>query len=196
MRKENSTKDVYREESCYRYFLLCILITGLSYGLYKGMLDNYLAEVVAMGEMDRGITEFFRELPGIALVFILAAFYMLSAETLFKAGAVIMLLGMGMHALLPGTKVLATLAICVYSLGEHIQLGMKNTLALEYAKPGRGGAAQGVQNSVNQIGTLVGYLVIVGAFSLLSAKQPYRLFFALAAALAAVSLICSLKITG
>lgn len=196
MRKENLTKDVYREGSCYRYFLLCILITGLSYGLYKGMLDNYLAEVVAMGEMDRGITEFFRELPGIALVFILAAFYMLSAETLFKAGAVIMLLGMGMHALLPGTKVLATLAICVYSLGEHIQLGMKNTLALEYAKPGRGGAAQGVQNSVNQIGTLAGYLVIVGAFSLLAAKQPYRLFFALAAALAAVSLICSLKITG
>ena len=92
-------------------FLLSILISGLSYGLYKGMLDNFLAEVVAMGEMDRGITEFFRELPGIALVFILAAFYMLSAETLYKVGAVIMLLGMGMHAVLPPLKILTTLAI-------------------------------------------------------------------------------------
>ena len=27
-----------------------VLITGLSYGLYKGMLDNYLAEVVKMGD--------------------------------------------------------------------------------------------------------------------------------------------------
>ena len=103
MKTKASIQDIYREGTSFRYFLLCILITGLSYGLYKGMLDNYLAEVVAMGEMDRGITEFFRELPGIALVFILAAFYMLSAETLFKAGAVIMLVGMGMHALLPGT---------------------------------------------------------------------------------------------
>ena len=84
-------KEIYKDGSGFRYFLLCILITGLSYGLYKGMLDNYLAEVVQMGEMDRGVTEFFRELPGIALVFILAAFYMLSAETLFKADAVIML---------------------------------------------------------------------------------------------------------
>ena len=189
-------KEIFKEGSAFRFFLLCILITGLSYGLYKGMLDNYLAEVVKMGEMDRGITEFFRELPGIALVFILAAFYMLSAETLFKAGALIMLCGMGMHALLPATKVLATLSICIYSLGEHIQLGMKNTLSLQYAKPGRGGAAQGVQNSVNQIGTLAGYLIIVGAFSLLGDSQPYKLFFGLAAILAAVSMLCSLKIVG
>ena len=75
MGKKNSIREVYREESGFKYFLLCILITGLAYGLYKGMLDNYLAEVVQMGEMDRGITEFFRELPGIALVFILAAFF-------------------------------------------------------------------------------------------------------------------------
>ena len=39
-------KDIYLEGSGFRYLLLCVLITGLSYGLYKGMLDNYLAEVV------------------------------------------------------------------------------------------------------------------------------------------------------
>lgn len=128
--------------------MLSVLLTGLSYGLYKGMLDNFLAEIVGMGEMDRGVTEFFRELPGIALVFILAAFYTLSAETLYKIGALVMLVGMGMHAMLPPTKVLATLAICIYSLGEHIQLGMKSTISLEYAKPDCGGAALGIQNSV------------------------------------------------
>ena len=90
-------KGVFQEDSKFKMFLVSLLITGLSYGLYKGMLDNFLAEVVGMGEMDRGITEFFRELPGIMLVFILAAFYMLSAETLYKAGAIIMLIGMGMN---------------------------------------------------------------------------------------------------
>ena len=196
MKRENTLRSVYKDGSGFQFFLLCILITGLSYGLYKGMLDNYLAEVVGMGEMDRGVTEFFRELPGIALVLILAVFYMLSAETLFKVGAVIMLIGMGMHAVLPASKVLATLAICMYSLGEHIQLGMKNTLSLQYAREGRGGAAQGIQNSVNQIGTLVGYLVIVAAFSLFAKNQPYKIFFALAAGLAAVSMLCSLRIRG
>lgn len=192
----NRIKNTFRSDSRYKIFLLSILITGLSYGLYKGMLDNFLAEVVKMGEMDRGITEFFRELPGILLVFILAMFYMLSAETMYKAGAIIMLAGMGMHAMLPATKVLTTLAICIYSLGEHIQLGMKSTLILGYAKPEHGGAALGVQSSVSQIGTLIGYLVIVAVFSLVSAGQPYRFFFVLAAVLAGLSAVCSLRLTG
>ena len=192
----NKIKDTFREDSKFKTFLLSLLITGLSYGLYKGMLDNYLAEVVGMGEMDRGIMEFFRELPGIMLVFILAAFYMLSAETLYKAGAIIMMVGMGMNALLPATKVLATLAICMYSLGEHIQLGMKNTLSLKYAKPGHGGAALGAQSAMSQIGTLVGYLVIVVAFSVLTKDQPYTLFFCIAAVLAGVSAVCAMRITG
>ena len=71
----NRIKEVFRADSKYRPLLMSILITGLAYGLYKGMLDNFLAEVVQMGEMDRGITEFFRELPGILLVFILAVLH-------------------------------------------------------------------------------------------------------------------------
>ncbi|MBO5198760.1 MAG: MFS transporter [Lachnospiraceae bacterium] len=189
-------KNVFREDSKFKVFLVSLLITGLSYGLYKGMLDNFLAEIVGMGEMDRGVTEFFRELPGILLVFILAAFYMLSAETLYKAGAIIMLVGMGMHAVLPPTKILATLAICMYSLGEHIQLGMKSTLSLQYSKPGRGGAALGAQNATSQIGTLAGYLVIVFAFAVFTEKQPYTVFFGIAAVLAGVSAVCSMRITG
>ena len=189
-------KTVFREDSRFKVFLLSVLITGLSYGLYKGMLDNFLAEVVGMGEMGRGVTEFFRELPGILLVFLLAAFYMLSAESLYKAGAVIMLAGLAMHAVLPPTKVLATLAICMYSLGEHIQLGMKNTLTLEYARPGRGGTALGLLSSTNQIGTLAGYLVIVLVFARFAEKQPYSLFFALSAVLAGVSMVCAMGIRG
>ena len=194
MKKVNSIKEAFQDGSAVRYFLMCILVTGLSYGLYKGMLDNYLAEIVGMGEMDRGVTEFFRELPGVMLIFILAAFYMLSAETLFKAGAVIMLAGMAMQAILPPAKVLAVLAICVYSLGEHIQLVMKSSLTLQYARPGKSGVAQGIQNAISQIGTLVGYLVIVGVFSVLTKDQPYQLFLGLAAVLAGVSAFFSLKI--
>lgn len=192
----NKIKSIFREDSKFKVFLMSLLITGLSYGLYKGMLDNYLAEVVGMGEMDRGVMEFFRELPGIMLVFILAAFYMLSAETLYKAGAIIMLVGMGMFSVLPATKVLTTLAICIYSLGEHIQLGMKNTLSLKYAKPGRGGAALGAQSATSQVGTLVGYLVIVFVFSMFSKDQPYTVFFAIAAVLAGLSAVFTMRITG
>ena len=192
----NRIKATFRAGTCYLPLLLSILITSLGYGLYKGVLDNYLAEVVHMGEMDRGVTEFFRELPGIALVFILAVFYMCSAETLYKAGAVIMLAGMGMHAALPPEKVLITLAICMYSLGEHIQLGMKSSLTMSYAKPDRGGAALGVQSAASQIGTLAGYAAVVLVFSIVTKNQPYRLFFTLATVLIGVSTVFSMRLKG
>lgn len=192
----NKMKEIFKEDSKFKVFLLSIFITSLGYGLYKGMLDNYLAEIVMMGEMDRGVTEFFRELPGVLLVFILAAFYMLSAEALYKVGAVIMLVGMGMQTLIPPHKVLVILAICIFSLGEHIQLGMKNTLSLQYAKPGRGGEALGAQNASAQIGTLVGYGVIVVVFSLLSGEGVYKFFFMIAAILMGISAVCAMKITG
>jgi len=193
MEQRKGIRDVFEDNPGVRRFLLSVLVTGLSYGLYKGMLDNYLAEVVKMAEMDRGVTEFFRELPGIALVFILAAFYMLSAQTLYKVGAVIMLAGMTLHAVIPPNTALVTLAICIYSLGEHIQLGMKSTLSLHYARPGRGGAALGRQSSYGQAGTLVGYLVIVAVFA---KSQPYTLFFGISAVLALISGIFAMGMDG
>ena len=69
MRKSS---DVFRPDSGYRVFLLSMITFGLSYGLYKGVLDNYLAEIVAMSSFDKGVSEFFRELPGLMLVFVLA----------------------------------------------------------------------------------------------------------------------------
>ncbi len=190
-------KETFLEGKNYKILLMSILVTGLSYGLYKGMLDNYLAEIVGLGEMERGIAEFFREIPGVVLVLILALFYMLSAETMYKAGAVFLLAGMGMMSILPPGKVLVILSITMYSLGEHIQIGMKNTLSLKYARPGHGGAALGAQNSASQIGTLVGYIAVVVAFSVLAGGAgTYKLFFAVAALLAAISAVMSFRITG
>ena len=100
-------KSIFKENSSYKVFLLSLLITGLGYGIYKGIIDNYMAEIVGMGEFDRGLAEFFREIPGLMLIFILAALYTFSAQKLYKMGALIMLAGMGMLSVVSPTKVAA-----------------------------------------------------------------------------------------
>jgi len=193
-------QEVFRPDSKYKPFFLSLIAIGLGYGIYKGVLDNYLAEIVVMDEFDRGVAEFFRELPGLALVFILALFYAFSAESLYKIGAVIMLVGMGMHAVVPPTRVMITLAVCIYSLGEHVQLGMKNTLALEYSRPGSSGTALGLQTSVYQIGTLAGYIIIVVSFFLMAGKaasqRVYQMFFLAATGMTAIGMAASFRLTG
>ena len=96
-----------------------MVVFGIAYGLYKGVIDNYLAEIVTMTEFDKGVSEFFRELPGLMFVFILAALYTLSAEKIYKIGSVIMLLGMCMHAAVPATRIFVTEIHSPWSMPER-----------------------------------------------------------------------------
>ena len=188
---------VFRSDSGYKPFLLSLVLFALSYGLYKGVIDNYLAEIVGMSAFDKGVSEFFRELPGLALVFLLAVFYTFTAERFYRIGALIMLLGMAAQSIVPPSRVLVILCIFVYSLGEHIQLGMRSTLSLQYAQEGRGGEALGLQGSAYQIGMLAGYIVIIAAFAVLdSGTALFRWAFAASAAIIALGAIPAMKMRG
>ena len=188
---------IFREDSQYKAFILSLTVFGLAYGLYKAVLDNYLAEIVSMSQLDRGVSEFFRELPGFLLVFVLAMLYEFSAEKIFKAGAIVMLAGMAMQSVIPANRFLVTCAVFVYSLGEHMQFGMRSTLALEYSQTGRGGAALGIQNSAYQCGTLAGYIVVAIVFGLLSGKfSLYRPIFIASSAIILVGFIITLNMKG
>ena len=150
-----------------------------------------------MSEFDKGVSEFFRELPGLALIFVLAALYELSAERIYQVGALIMLAGMAMQSFIPSTKVLVIIAIFIYSLGEHIQLGMRNTLTLEYAKEGKSGVALGRQSAMYQIGMLAGYFVVIALFAVLGNRQSlYKPVFLMSASIIFLGFLSSLRIKG
>ena len=189
-------KESFKANTPYREFFISVAMMAIAYGVYKGVLDNYLAEIAGMTEMDRGVAEFFRELPGLLLVFILALFYRMSAEGLFKMGSVIMLIGMVMHAVISPAKALVILAVCIYSLGDHIQLGMRSTISLEYALPENGGRALGWQNSVHQLGTLGGYIIVIIAFAILPGTTLFRPAFILSSVLTGVGLILAFRVNG
>ncbi|MBQ1483791.1 MAG: MFS transporter, partial [Eubacterium sp.] len=138
-----------------------------------------------------------RELPGLALIFVLALLYQFSAEKIYRIGAVIMLAGMAMQTVIPPTRLLATMAIFIYSLGEHIQLGMRNTLSLEYSKEGHGGAALGLQNSTYQIGTLAGYLLVIGVLFFLPGNiVTYKIIFGASALIILIGSAGTVKMDG
>ncbi len=188
--------NIFKEESCYRSFFFSLLLSAIGFGLYKGVIDNYMAEVVKIQEFDRGVTEFFRELPGLMLIFILALFYKSTAERVYKIGMFIMVVGMTMQTFISPVKWMVILAIFIYSTGEHMQLGMKNTLSLEYSREGKGGQALGYQNSVYQIGNLLGYVVVIVAFAFVQSSNLFVPTFVVAAVFMLVAMLVSLRLTG
>ncbi|MCQ2412316.1 MAG: MFS transporter [Sphaerochaetaceae bacterium] len=190
-------KAVFREESSYKAFFASMVSFALAYGLYKGVIDNYLAEIVGMSSFDKGVSEFFRELPGFMLVLVLAVLYLFSAERIYKLGAVIMLVGMALLPIVPATRVLVTITIFIYSLGEHMQLAMRQSMTLEYSKKDCGGEALGYQSAIYQIGTLAGYLLIILLFMFIpSSSNAYRGIFIASAAIIGLGFLSSTKING
>ena len=190
-------KEAFKPNTSYRALFASIVTFALAFGLYKGIIDNYLAEVAGMSEFDKGVSEFFRELPGLLIILVLIILYKYSAAKLFQIGAVIMLAGMVMQASIPSTKVLVIAAIFIYSLGEHIQLGMRNTLTLEYAKEGKSGLALGRQNAVYQIGTLAGYAAVIGIFIVLGTRTSlFKPIFWLSALIIFAGMLVAFKIRG
>ncbi|MBQ3458306.1 MAG: MFS transporter, partial [Synergistaceae bacterium] len=100
-------------------------------------------------------------------------------------------------SVIPPNRFLVTLAVFVYSLGEHMQFGMRSTIALEYSRSGKGGSALGAQNAAYQFGTLAGYIVIALVFWLLSGKMNlYRLVFIASSAIILLGFFISTKLTG
>jgi predicted MFS family arabinose efflux permease len=160
------TKSIYIDSSRVTRFLVVMALAGLAHGLYKGIQDNYLAELVKINEFERGIVEFFREMPGLLLIFVLATMYRLSETKVFKIGMAITLTGMlGLLAFGTG-KVIVVFFLVIYSLGEHIVLPLKSTMSLHMAKSGKGGASLGITTSINQAGNIVGFLVVSMLFFL------------------------------
>lgn len=189
-------KSIFKPDSRYKALLVSLLLCAIGSGLHKGILDNYVAEMAQMDELDRGIMEFFREIPGLLLVLILAVFYRSSAEKMYKLSMVFMAAGMVMQSLINPVKALVILAIFIYSTGEHIQIGMRNTLTLEYSKQGHGGVALGYQTSAMQIGNLIGYIAVIGAFAWVASSKLFQPVFMVAALFMVIAMLVSFQLKG
>ena len=152
--------SIFTDDHRVLRFLSVIILTGLAYGLYKGVQDNYLAQLVHINEFERGIVEFFRELPGLLLIFILATLYRFSETKVFKLGSAIMLVGT-VGLFIAGTgKFIVVLLMVIYSLGEHLILPLKNSMSLHMAQQGKGGAALGFTSAMNNLGNIIGYVLV------------------------------------
>jgi MFS family permease len=185
--------DIYRPEAKIGGFISALVLSGIAVGLYKGVQDNFLAEVVRIDAFGRGVTEFFRELPGLLIVLFLAWMYRFSENRIFKIGIALMLaalVGLTLAGLLPvdffpglAGKVTVIFLMVLYSSGEHIIMPVRSSLSLHLAKKDKGGASLGITSALGHGGNIVGFLMVAAAFVIftrlgLAKFSQFRIVFA------------------
>jgi MFS family permease len=160
--------DIYRPDAKVARFLSVLALFGVSYGLYRGIQDNYLAEIVHITAFERGIVEFFRETPGLLVVLILAWMYRFTESRIFKIGIAIMAAGLVGLLLSTSGKVITVICMVLFSTGEHIIMPVRTTISLDLAQSSKGGASLGVTSAISNAGNILGFLMVTTMFFVFS----------------------------
>jgi len=198
--------DTYRPDAKVGRFLSVLVLFGVSFGLYKGIQDNYLAEIISISRFERGIVEFLREIPGLLLMLILALMYRFADSKIFKIGVGIMaggVAGLLLTSASPSfmTKVFVVIFMVLFSTGEHIIMPVRATIAMDLAKREKAGASLGLSNSISQFGNIAGYFFVTVFFFMLGKIGfertdvfGYRIVFGISAALMVTAALVAVAI--
>jgi len=187
--------STYRPDAKVGRFLSVLILYGVSFGFYRGVQDNYLAELIHITPFERGIVEFFRETPGLLLILILAFMYRFADSKVFKVGIAVMAagcIGVFLSSVSPFfmTKLFVVVFMVIFSAGEHIIMPVRSTISMDLAKKEKSGASLGLSNSISQFGNIAGFIFVMVIFFLLGKigfKRTdifgYRIVFGASAAL-------------
>ena len=168
-------RDIYRPDAKIGRYLSVLVLSGVAYGLYRGVQDNYFAEIIHITPFERGIVEFFREIPGLLVILLLAMMYRFTDSKIFKIGTAIMTGGVAGIFLTSAnsyfmSKLLVVVFTVFYSFGEHIVMPVKSTISMDLAKHEKAGGSLGLTNSISQLGQIAGFILVTILFFVLMQK--------------------------
>lgn len=190
------TQQVFKNPHI-KSFLLSMFIFGVSVGLYGGVLNNYLADILSIDRFGRGVVEFLRELPGLFLFLMLALLYRIPENRIVKISFFIALLGMAGLAFATEARWMAVTLIVLWSTGEHLMMPVRQSISIHSAIPGKEGVAMGLTRSFGNIGSVLGFymvsLIFMG-FGHFEEVMTYRVVFGLGALFTLAGLLFTLRL--
>ncbi len=187
----------------YLVFLCTMGLFGTATGLFMGVLNNYLAEILSVSRFGRGVVEFLREFPGLSLIFLLALLHRHSETRIIRLALLVSMLGL-FGLLAAGSRFpLAVLCIVLWSTGEHLLMPVRDSIAIHSAYAGREGRAMGLTVSFSNIGQVAGYYCVPLVFLLVnrlvpaeagrSATLPFQAVFAVSAVFLTLGILLSAR---
>ncbi len=191
--------STFRPNSGALPFFTSIIVWGIGAGCFAATLNNFLVDIYDLSEVQRGLLEFFREMPGLLLVFLLALLHRKSDWYVFRLGLLIAMAG-AILLTIPTNFAVATLLIMIWSTGEHLAMPVRHSIAMSVARKGRAGASLGYVSSALNGGHVVGNLLVallfllgVSYFKVEKRVILYNIVWILIFLLAGTSALCTLS---
>ena len=186
---KNKLKTLYTDDRALR-FLIAMLVFGIAAGVFIGVLNNYLNEILKINRLERGIVEFPRELPGLLLILIVGLVAGICEVRLLRIAMVAGLIGVIGIIFFGNMLPLAIIMIVLWSSSEHIMMPVRRSISIHMAQPGKEGLAMGAVGSLGNVGILIGNYLVPVIFLVYAWFNPqYNLFDRYRASFAVVTVV-------
>ena len=170
---------------------LCIAVgmVGFTMMIQMAMNANFLADEIGVNGQQMGQVEAARETCGITAILLLVVLSGL-AEPLVAVGMLVLVgVGLGSYAYVPGNYLWILVLSLVWSQGLHVWMPLPNSMALGLAQGGKAGRMLGLLAAVGALGSFCG----LGVAALLAhwhvSMRTTYIFAGLAALLAAAACV-------
>jgi MFS family permease len=147
----------------FRLFLAATFVFGFSQSIVDSTLNNFLHETFFISDLQRGLMEFPRELPGLLVVFVSAVLFFLCSRRQAALANVLCAFGILFIGFFSPSFGVMLVWLFIFSIGQHLFLPLNQSIGMELAQEGRKGQVLGKFSAVANISMIIGsFFIFVG----------------------------------
>ena len=186
---EKQKKDLY-------LFFVVLAVVSTALGFSDGLFSNYFKDAYNVNGFQRGLIEFPRELPGVAVYFLISAIAWSGDITIAIAAQGLAAFGLAALGFLTSPFAMMLVFLFVNSLGTHLYMPLQDSIGMSLSEPEKLGTRMGQYAGVRFAflmisGVAVYFLFHFGVFSFVS---TVKWTFVVAAVFYVAALLMLLKL--
>jgi MFS family permease len=160
--------------------LAATFVFGFSQSIVDSTLNNFLHETFFISDLQRGLLEFPREMPGLLVIFISAILFFFGSRRQAALANVLCAVGILFIGLFSPSFPVMLIWLFIFSIGQHLFLPLNQSIGMELAVKGETGKRLGQLSAVANISMIIGSFFIFLGFKYfnLDFKMSYVAAFA------------------
>jgi len=156
--------DPETRKRAFGYLLVAVALTALATGLSESLYGNFYKEVYNVTAAQRGFIELPRELPGLICVIFISLFAFLGELRLAIAAQLLSIIGLILLGVFTPPFSVMLLFLFINSLGQHLYMPLKDSLALNIIGTENTGQKFGIVNGLRTGSAFLAGLVVFFGF--------------------------------
>ena len=148
----------------FRLFIAATFVFGFSQSIVDSTFNNFLNETFLISNLQRGLLEFPRELPGLLVIFVSAILFFLCSRRQAALANILCAIGILFIGFYSPSFPIMLIWLFIFSIGQHLFLPLNQSIGMELATEGKKGRRLGQFSAVANVAMIIGSFAIFIGF--------------------------------